>query len=153
MKRIVRAPVFVLVLLSPVMEHSLEAQAAPAEITRELVALKHAIGRAYVEKDIAALERIYGGEYVVIGSDGSKRTKAQEIEDLRRGVRVYESSFYEDTEVRVYGDTALLSGRGTVKGKGPAGPFHSEYHSTNVFVRRDGRWQAVAAHISGVRQK
>jgi hypothetical protein len=25
------------------------------------------------------------------------------------------------------------------------------YHSTNFFVRREGRWQAVASHLSGVK--
>lgn len=121
-------------------------------IEQELIQLKRDIGRAYVTKNVAALERIYADEYTVTDQAGESTTKAQEIERMKTGTALYEFTSYEDVKVRVYGDTAIVAGRGMVKGRGKSGAFHTEYRSTNVFVKRSGRWQAVAAHISGVKQ-
>lgn len=120
-------------------------------LEQELIQLKHDIGRAYVKRDAAALERLYADDYTVTNGAGETTTKVQEIERMRTGNTVYEATTYDDVKVRVYGDTAIVAGRGTVKGRGASGAFHTEYRSTNVFVKRNGRWQVVAAHLSGVK--
>jgi ketosteroid isomerase-like protein len=127
-------------------------QAGAETVEQELVRLKHEMGRAYVARDVAALERLYADDYTVTDDEGNTTNKTQEIDRLRSGGSTYESTSYEDVKVRVYGDTAIVAGRGTVKGRNSKGPFHTEYHSTNVFVRQNGVWRAVAAHISGVKR-
>lgn len=121
-------------------------------LEQRLVRLKHEIGRAYVDRDVAALERLYADDYTVTDDEGVTTSKADEIARLKSGGAVYEATSYEDVRVRLYGDVAIVAGRGTVKGRGRSGPFHTQYHSTNVFVNRDGQWRAVAAHISGVKK-
>jgi uncharacterized protein (TIGR02246 family) len=120
-------------------------------LEQELIQLKHDIGRAYVKRDAAALERLYADDYTVTDAAGETTSKVQEIERMKTGTAVYEATTYDDVKVRVYGDTAIVAGRGTVKGRGTSGAFHTEYRSTNVFVKRSGRWQVVAAHLSGVK--
>jgi ketosteroid isomerase-like protein len=53
--------------------------------------------------------------------------------------------------VSVYGDTAVVTGLEKMKGtyKGAFGQFTVCF--TNVFVRRDGRWQLVAHQSTEVR--
>lgn len=126
-------------------------QANKETVEQHLIRLKHEMGQAYVVRDIAALERLYADDYTVTDSEGNTTNKTQEIDRLRTGKSTYESTSYEDVKVRVYGDTAIVAGRGTVKGRNADGPFHTEYHSTNVFVKQKGVWRAVAAHISGVK--
>lgn len=48
-------------------------------------------------------------------------------------------------QVRVYGDTAVVIGRNTEKGTLKGKPYTYTYRWTDVFVRRDGRWQAVVS--------
>lgn len=50
-----------------------------------------------------------------------------------------------DFEARVFGVAAVVTGRGL-----PDGQDMNERRFTLVFVRRQDRWQMVAAHISGV---
>jgi ketosteroid isomerase-like protein len=116
-----------------------------------LIKLKHDIGQAYVERDLAALERLYADDYTVTDDSGAITNKTQELDRLRVGSAVYESTSYEDVRVRVYDNVAIVAGRGTVKGRGKNGAFHKRYFSTNVFVNQKGKWRAVAAHISGVK--
>jgi len=118
--------------------------------TKLLTEMKHELGRAYVSRTPAVLNRVYADDHVVIDAAGETRTEGREIADLASGDRRYEFSDYDDLRARVYGDAAVLSGRGTVKGARKGVPFHTQYRSTNVFIRQAGVWRAVAAHISGV---
>lgn len=120
-------------------------------VEQELLQLKLDWGKAYVQRDAVLLDRILADDFVVVDADGAAATKMQEMADFKSSSVKYESSNYDDATVRVYGDTAIVSGRGTVKGRGKTQAFHMQYRSTNVFVKRNGRWQAVASHISGVK--
>lgn len=107
--------------------------------------------QAYANRDAALLDTLLAEEFVAVDPEGQSSTKAEELEYLRTTTVRYESSTYEILRLKVYGDTAVISGRGVTRGTGKNGPFASGYFSTNVFVRRDGRWQAVASHLSGVK--
>ena len=145
--------IVLLLSLSAFTYADLKADHPPQDKTTEqqLISLKREIGKAYVRRDLAALERIYADDYTVTDSVGAKSGKAQEIERMKSGSVVYESTSYDDVTVRIYGDVAIVAGRGTVKGRGKDGAFHRQYFSTNVFVKERGQWRAVAAHISGVK--
>lgn len=131
---------------------TLATQTNPNSVEQELIQLKHDWGKAYVQRDAALLDRILADDFTVTDAEGVTTTKAEEMADFKSSNVVYESSTYEDAKVRVYGDTAVVAGRGTVKGRGKTAVFHTQYFSTNVFVKRQGRWQAVASHISGVKR-
>jgi hypothetical protein len=122
-----------------------------SKLEQALIKLKHDIGKAYVDRNIAALERLYADDYTVTDDSGATTNKTQEIDRLKSGNAVYEATSYEDVKVRVYDKVAIVAGRGTVKGRGENGPFHKQYFSTNIFVQRKGVWRAVSAHISGVK--
>jgi ketosteroid isomerase-like protein len=51
----------------------------------------------------------------------------------------------EDVRVRVHGDTAVLTGRVTAKGRlGSGRDISGQYRYLRVFVRRDGQWRLAA---------
>ena len=50
----------------------------------------------------------------------------------------------DEIKVRVYGDTAIVTGRSTAKGKDQYGKMDEQRRCTRVLVRRDGRWQFVS---------
>jgi ketosteroid isomerase-like protein len=54
----------------------------------------------------------------------------------------------QDTKVRLFGDTAIVTGRGVAKT--PERAEQGELRFTVVFVKRDSRWQMVAAHLSPI---
>lgn len=54
-----------------------------------------------------------------------------------------------DAQVRVYGDTALMTGRSTWRGNA-GDAFTGVLVSTMVAVHRDGQWQIASSHSSSV---
>jgi ketosteroid isomerase-like protein len=72
-------------------------------------------------------------------------TKAQVLVELKSGDNKTDSITLGDMKVRVYGDTAVVTGsddeKSSYKGKDTSG----HYTWTDVFVKRKGHWQAVAS--------
>jgi len=64
------------------------------------------------------------------------------MQELGSGVRRIESGSVDDLNIRTFGDVAIVTGRSVL-----AGSYQGERASvvqrfTDVFVRRDGRWQS-----------
>jgi uncharacterized protein (TIGR02246 family) len=99
---------------------------------------------ALVKNDLNALDRIIADDYVITNSDGSVLGKQQDMEPLKAGLK-FESAAVEDLKVRVYGDAAVVTGVTTFKGSFNGRAFAARERFTDVWVRRNGRWQAVAS--------
>jgi uncharacterized protein (TIGR02246 family) len=103
---------------------------------------------AQVSADASALARIYADDFIGIGPTGVVRNKAQVIADFTSHELTYDSIKTDEVRVRVYGDTAVETGRSTMIGrdKGKAVPRDNRF--TRVWVLKEGRWQLVANHYS-----
>ena len=115
----------------------------PARDELELTQLVKDLNEAVVKADLAVLERVLHEDYVHNRPNGVVEDRAQYLEN-RKARRVdFESLVPDEMEVRVYGDTAIVTGRSTAKGKDQYGKMDEQRRWTRVLVRRDGRWQFV----------
>ena len=110
---------------------------------RELTKLVNDLNAAIVKPDIAFLERVLSKDYVHYRPHGNVETRAQYLEDRKNGNVDFDSLVADETKVRVYGDTAIVTYRSTAKGKDQDGPIDEQRRWTRIFVRKDGRWQLV----------
>lgn len=104
--------------------------------------------RAQVTADPIALRRIYADDFLGIGPTGVMRNKTEVIADFTSHALTYQSITTAEVRVRVYGNTAVETGRSTMVGqdRGKAVPRDNRF--TRVWVMTDGRWQLVANHYS-----
>jgi len=102
---------------------------------------------AQLKKDVATLDKILADDWVAQTPDGTQ-TKAQALADLKSGDFKQDSWTPGDMQARVFGETAVVTGthyeKSSYKGKDISG----HYVWTDVFVKRQGRWQAVASQWS-----
>ena len=75
--------------------------------------LDHERIRAQIESDAAALERIYAADFIGVGPSGTVRTKPQVISDFTSGELKFQSITTDEVQVRIYGNTAVETGRST----------------------------------------
>jgi ketosteroid isomerase-like protein len=115
-----------------------------------LVQIEHEWGNAMMKRDVAAFSRCIADEWVLTTSDGSLVTKSIAQADLKEGALRIESFRLDDVSVHVYGDAAVVSGLITEKSKLRDKDTSGKRRFTDVFVKRDGRWPAVASHESDV---
>jgi ketosteroid isomerase-like protein len=105
--------------------------------------------KAFLDADPAALERVLTADFTLTLSNGEVSTRADEINDLRSGKVHYDVFENYDMKARLYSDnTAVVLGRTRVKGTAEGKQFDRVVRFTDTLIKRDGRWQLVAGHVS-----
>ncbi|MGM9481455.1 nuclear transport factor 2 family protein [Roseateles sp. NT4] len=124
--------------------------APPARLLAQLKAQSDAWDQAIVRKDRTAIEANMAADFRQIDGRGNVETKASFVEGLVSPDLVIDPYTVEDFEVRVYGDTALLSGRTRMTGKYQGEAFKSHYRYIDIYVKRGGAWKIVSVQISRI---
>jgi Domain of unknown function (DUF4440) len=119
----------------------LASQATAEDLVR---AAEQARGQALLKADTVALSRLVADEFVEISRLGQVRTRADNLRDIASGDLKLTAVKYDSLVVRIYGEVAVLRGIADNAGTFRGFPFSGRIRYTRVFVRRDGRWQAVA---------
>lgn len=113
----------------------------------------HAPERAWLnaEKnhDAAAFEKIVADDWIAISPDGKSQTKAERAAEIKAAHTT--SATMGDMKVRIFGNTAVVTGTDeeiTMEdGKKPG----DHYVWTDVFLKRNGRWLAVASQTGQIK--
>lgn len=132
----------VVVMLALLGGSALAAQTATPEDS--VRAAEQARGQALLKADTVALSRLVAEEFVEVSRLGQIRTRADNLKDIASGDLKLTAVRYDSLAVRIYGDVAVLRGIADNTGTFRGFPFSGKIRYTRVFVRRDGRWQAVA---------
>src|SRR5689334_9028166 len=104
--------------------------------------------QAQIHADATALDRIYADDFIGVGPSGTVRTKPQVIADFTSGELKFQSITTEEVQVRVYGNTAVETGRSTMIGQDKGKDVPRDTRFTRVWVNQRGRWRLVANHYS-----
>jgi len=123
------------------------------KVAAELMQLELDIGQANIRRDKAFFERVEADEFIFTDSSGGITTKAQDVASLDNSPGEFSLVSYvaDEMKVNVYGDTAVVTGRVTTVSKGKDREITNRSRFTDVFVKRNGRWQIVAGHSSRIR--
>ena len=112
--------------------------------------------------DLDAIDRIYADDLLLTGVLGEPTcSKSAVMDEMRRGIAERDAAKAggtpfdtrtenEDTRVVALGDTAIANYRFVVTFKGPNLDVRRRYRTTNVWVKRGGRWQIVVTHMGFV---
>jgi len=110
--------------------------------------LEREVGEAFTRGDMATLERCFADDFVGINPAGWEITKADTLAQIRSSDYEIESIVNEVQRVRVFGDVAVVVARGVAKGKYRGQRADMAFLFTRIWVHRESRWQAIAAHAS-----
>ena len=149
MKRTSIIAALVLSAVSCAIAQQQSAQTRDAASTEQAVQREDQVRiRAQITADTIALRRIYADDFLGIGPTGVVRNKAGVIADFTTHALTYQSITTAEVRVRVYGNTAVETGRSTMVGQDRGKDVPRENRFTRVWVMTDGRWQLVANHYS-----
>lgn len=138
------------VLLIPIALGLSGANPAPAQTSaaKEVTALLHEFLAAAGRGDRAEFEKFFADDVVYTRATGIVVTKADIMERLSKPAPASEAkSTYsaEDITIHEYGDTVIVAFRLVGQTEHANGKMEiSNYRNTGTFLRRNGRWQAVA---------
>ena len=113
---------------------------------------------SYNRHDDRTLASIEADNFQVVFGDGRVQNKADQVAAVRRTLPAgaeYEVVI-EATEVRLYGNAAVLTGIVVERGKFPNDhgimqPFNQRSRHTDTWIFQKGRWQVVSSHLSDLK--
>jgi ketosteroid isomerase-like protein len=125
-----------------------------SDAEHEIRDLETQLSRAVVTGDRAFFERVLAADFTHTSHSGQFKTRDQWMAENKfenrqgkpqAGKTYYEAFEVDDLAVRIYGETAVVTGRSTPRGRTAKGkPIRGHYRYLRVWVKRAGRWQVVA---------
>jgi ketosteroid isomerase-like protein len=115
--------------------------------------IQQQLARAWVERDRAFIERILAPEWSVTQANGSILSRANMLRSaFETEALQVKSMVIDDVTLSIFGTTAVIRGRTAATGTDKDLAFDVRMRFTDVFLKRNGEWQAVASHASFLAQ-
>jgi ketosteroid isomerase-like protein len=115
---------------------------------QEVERLERSFGEAITRGDAAALDRLMADDFVGTNPLARVLDKKQTMAELASPDYELQALVNEDIRVRLFGDVAVATARGTAKGRYKGQDASGQFRYTRAWVKREGQWQAVAAQAT-----
>lgn len=119
----------------------------------EILKLGKEFAEAIVKNDAESIGRFVADDWIIIDPDGGIVDKARFLGVVKSRALAHEMMESDDIRVRPYGDSAVVTALTRAKGKFMGQDFSTQERATDVFVKRDGRWQCVVSHLTRFTKK
>jgi ketosteroid isomerase-like protein len=130
----------------PAQQAKVESDAA---VSQTLQVMEQAWLNAEKNHDAAAFEKIVADDWIAITPDGKSQTRIERAAEIKAAHTT--SATMGNMKVRVFGDTAVVTGTDdeVIMESGKKSTDH--YVWTDVFVKRNGEWLAVASQTAQIK--
>ena len=109
-----------------------------------VLGLEKAWNQALEEKNTKALDMILAGTFVSIDIDGSVSNKSEFLASIKSPDYHASQAVIEESNVKVYGDAAVVVGVFRVKGMEKGKPYGHRERFVDTWIKSNGKWQCVA---------
>ena len=125
----------------------------PSDTTKavqQVLAVDEARRLAMLHGDVAALDSLLAEDVTIFWGDGTADDKASTLALFRSGRLRYAQLDYDSTRVRVYGQTAIVTGQARIKAQSDEHALAYLVRQMRVYVRQKSRWRLVASQTTRV---
>ena len=123
------------------------------DFEKEILEVESKFGEAMIQNDAEAIGRILSDDWIIIDPDGGVIDKSRFLDVIRSGALKHEAMDSEDIRVRTYSNTATVTAVTHTRTKYLGKEFTTHERATDVFVKKDERWQCVLTHLTTLAKK
>jgi uncharacterized protein (TIGR02246 family) len=105
---------------------------------------------AHMQGDTTTLGRLFADDLVVVVPGMRPLSKADSLGMFKTGGMKFDRYESSDIQLRVYDETAIVTGRIKRTRTIGAKTMADDWRFTKVYLRRAGNWQVVSFHASNV---
>lgn len=105
---------------------------------------------AEIVQDLSVLDAMAHPDFMLVGPLGFLLDKTQWLDRYRSGAFVTSALDWRDTQVRVFGDCAVVVGVHDQEAAYRGQPNNGQFRATHILVRSDGAWRLVGMHLSPI---
>jgi|SRR6185437_5665539 len=118
------------------------------QATRQLLQAEAAACQAFESGNAAALRGVLTADFTLVDSHGTVTNLEQNLAEVAAREPFYDEFRNHDQQMRLYGDTALIVGITSIRGRADGKPIAADFRYTDTWIRRDGKWLLAASHAS-----
>ncbi len=115
---------------------------------KELLQVERDWNKAIEQNNVEEIGSFMSDDWVIVGTGGGITSKNEFLGWIRSGDLSHSRMDADETRVRVYGDTGVVTSRGTSGGKYKGQNFELYEWSTSTFFYRNGRWICVHSMLT-----
>lgn len=107
---------------------------------------------AVVSNNVEEIKKCITSDWVLVDSKGGIIQQEGFFKVLEEGLLSHTSMNKEILRVKVYGDIALITGRGQNTGTWQGKPMDADEWITDVYKYENGKWLCVLTHLTPVKK-
>jgi ketosteroid isomerase-like protein len=119
-------------------------------VEQQLIRIEGEFAEAARRHNAGALEQFIAEDFIGVDVNGQHLNKAEVLARVAAPEFEVTSLRHEDIRVRVFGDCAVATARTVVAGRYKGQDTGGEFPYMRVWVKRQGRWLAVATQSSAI---
>jgi ketosteroid isomerase-like protein len=130
------------------------AQKDGKNIEQEFIARHRAEEEAEAKRDIAALERTFGEDFIFIAANGAVSGKKKFLDDVKTNTEpaAPQKLAYENFRARAYGKTVMVNYVLVVSGKDKnEKDYANRFHMSVLWIKQKGIWRIANFQSTRVR--
>lgn len=117
-------------------------------IFKELEAVEENFNQAVISNDIAKISACISDDWILVTPEAGPVPKEKFLQAVEQGILSHDSMTKDIHSVRVYGEVAVVTGRGRNTGKFKGTPISADEWVTDVYVKTGGRYVCVLTHLT-----
>lgn len=131
-----------------------DAKTETSSVEQQIRKLEEVSREATLKNDAVVLDQLLADSWMNTNAIGTVTTKAQLMEILKTSPFTITSIENDDVKVRVYGDSAVVTGRSrSTRAARDNALVTGQVRFTRVYAKQGGRWQVVAAQSTPITQQ
>lgn len=124
-----------------------------SEDEQALIKIQHEWVEARMKGDSSFTRRLEAENCTVVWPDGSIVNKREDLKSMSGDIAFSEFKI-DDLQVRLYGNTAIVVGQGTIRAhEGKQNLLGGKFVWTDAFVKQNGAWKVVTSQVTPVLTK
>jgi hypothetical protein len=104
----------------------------------------------FVTEDTASHDKIIHKDFVYISSDGKYTNREDYMKGWAHGYAGYKYWDYRDERIKIFGTTALVRSQNKYIVVRDGKEITGQSMYTDVYIKENGEWKCIQAHISKV---
>ena len=123
-----------------------------AAIETEIKKLVSDTATALGKNDVAALEKLYADNYMLVNLDGSVQNRTERLNSMKSGDTKFDSFAYDEVNVRSNpeGTGAVVIARATATGTNKGQKIAGTIRVTQVWRKTSDGWRQVSGHATQI---
>jgi ketosteroid isomerase-like protein len=118
-----------------------------------LIKIQHDWAEARMKGDSSYTRRLEAEDCTVVWPDGSIVNKREDLKSMTGDI-VFAEFKIDDLQVRLYGDTGIVVGQGTIRAhEGKQNLLGGKFVWTDTFIKQHDGWKVVASQVTPVLEK